>query len=86
MIGAFVMYMMVYRETRVMKFFKNPKTNWPIFFFDIFVYLICGGLVTLFFISPSSDKEAFLSGATWQGLMGGALKGVESGREGEYRK
>lgn len=86
MLGALVIYLMLYRETRIRKFLENPMTNWRVLIFDLVLYIICGGLVTLFLVSPESDKEAFMGGATWQGIIGGAIKSTESGREGEYKK
>ena len=86
MCGAFVVYMVYYRETHIKKFLEKPMANWHVLTFDLLAYMICGGLVTLFLISPESNKEAFLSGATWQGIFGGVIKGVEVKREGEYKK
>ena len=86
MCGALVVYISLYRETRIRKFIEKPRANLRVLTFDLLAYIICGGLVTLFFISPESSKEAFLSGATWQGIFGGAIKGIESEREGEYKK
>lgn len=87
MVGAFVVYMLYYRETRIRKVLEKPTwDNLRVLTFDLFVYLICGGLVTLFLISPESSKEAFMGGATWQGIVGGTIKGIEVKREGEYKK
>ena len=87
MAGAFVVYMLYYRETRIRKVLEKPnRANLRVLTFDLLVFLICGGLVTLLLISPESSKEAFMSGAGWQGLVGGAMKGIEVKREGEYKK
>lgn len=86
MLGAFVIYVALYRDTRIKKFIENPKTNLRVLTFDLLLYMICGGFFSLFFVSPGSSKEAFMAGATWQGAIGGTMKGIESKREGEYKK
>jgi len=84
MLGAFVVYFLIYREKRIIKFLKNPKNKWRIFVFDLIGYLICGGLVSCFVIAPPgpdgilpSIKEAFMAGCTWEGVIGGAIAGTE---------
>lgn len=86
MLGAFAIYAVLYRDTRIMKVIENPKTNLRVFIFDLVLYMFCGGLFTLIVISPDSPKAAFFGGVAWQGATGGFFKGVESKREGEYKK
>ena len=75
--GAFVVYYLLYRETRFLAFIQNPRQNWRVLVFDLVVYLVCGGLVTLFLVEPKTAKDAFIGGCAWQGLVGGALAGTE---------
>ena len=76
-VGAFVVYAMLYRDTRFTQFTEAPFLNWRVLAFDLIVYLLCGGLVTAFWIEPASPREAFMAGCTWQGLVGGVLAGTE---------
>lgn len=77
MVGAFIVYFCIYRERRIMLFIKKPKRYWRVFIFDLLGYLICGGLVTVFLVDPTTPKEAFMGGCTWQGLVGGTMAGIE---------
>lgn len=77
MLGAFLGYMILYRKTRIDDFLKAPKQNWKILLFDFGVYLICGGLVTVFMVTPYTPKDAFTGGLAWQGIAGGAFAGAE---------
>ena len=77
MLGAFVVYFCIYRERRIMLFLKEPKRHWRVFIFDLLGYLICGGLVTIFLVEPTTSKEAFMGGCTWEGLVGGTMAGIE---------
>lgn len=77
MLGAFVVYFCIYRERRIMLFLKEPKRHWRVFIFDLLGYLICGGLVTIFLVDPTTSKEAFMGGCTWEGLVGGTMAGIE---------
>lgn len=86
MFGALVIYYALYRNTRIIKVIENPRDNWRVLTFDLLLYIICGGLVTLFYLSPDSIEKAFLGGASWQGVIGSLVKGAESKREGEYKK
>ena len=86
MVGALIIYYVLYRDTRIRKVIENPKTNWRVLTFDLLFYIICGGLFTIIVISPDSIKEAFFGGVAWQGAIGGSMKGIESKREGEYKK
>jgi hypothetical protein len=76
-VGAFVVYVCLYRESRILLFLKNPRQEWKVFLVDLLLFLICGGAVTAFVVCPESTKEAFMGGATWQGIVGGALAGTE---------
>lgn len=76
--GAFVIYAFMYRETRIMEFSKNPKKNWRILFFDMMIFLVCGGLLAMFILVEPTVKEAFMAGAGWQGIVGGFTSNLES--------
>jgi hypothetical protein len=41
--GAFVVYMQLYRDSRISEFLDNPSQNWKVLVFDVVVYLGCGG-------------------------------------------
>jgi hypothetical protein len=75
--GAFVVYVLLYRDSRISEFADNPSQNWRVLVIDLVVYLGCGGLVTVFLVDPHTAKEAFIGGCGWQGLVGGALAGTE---------
>ena len=75
--GAFVVYCLLYRDTRFKEFIHDPRGKWKLLAFDLVIYLICGGLVTLFVVEPKTPKEAFIGGCGWQGLAGAAIAGTE---------
>jgi hypothetical protein len=75
--GAFVVYFVMYRETRLVEVFNDPAGKWRVLVFDLILYLMCGGLVALFWGEPKTLKEAFTTGCAWQGIAGGAMAGVE---------
>lgn len=77
LLGALVVYFLTYRDDRIKRFLKNPKKEWNIFLFDLIIYLICGGLVTIFIVEPDTPKIAFIGGCGWQGLVGGILANIE---------
>ncbi len=72
-----MVYYLIYRETRLILFLKEPRKEWRVFVFDLFIYVVCGGLVTVFVIDPSTLKEAFIGGCAWEGLVGGTIAGKE---------
>src|SRR5260370_9279613 len=76
-LGALLGYIVLYRETRLAEFAKAPGQNWKILLFDVVVYLLCGGLLTAFWVGPYTIKEAFSGGLAWQGLAGGLVAGTE---------
>jgi hypothetical protein len=75
--GAIVLYLVTYRDTRLKAFSQNPKNEWRVLVFDLFGFLACAVLVTVYLIEPTTTRGAFLAGASWQGLLGGALAGTE---------
>ncbi len=75
--GAFTAYFALYRESRFREFFENPRQHWRIFLFDMIFFLVSGGLVASFLIEPRNNKEAFMAGICWQGLVGGVVAGNE---------
>lgn len=76
--GAFVVYSLLYRNTRFKTLFqKEPGHKWQVLFFDVVVYLLCGALVAMFLTDPLTTKEAFIGGCAWEGLAGGAMAGTE---------
>ena len=76
LLGAFIVYLAIFRQKRLKLVFEH-KSNWRIIIFDLVIFLICGATVTAILASPSSPKEAFLSGGTWQGLLAGARDTLE---------
>ena len=75
--GAFCVYFVTYRESRIRQVIEHPKENWRVVAFDIVFFLVCGGLVAYFYSNATDVKEAFAAGAGWQGLIGGAVVGNE---------
>jgi hypothetical protein len=73
MVGGVFLYLCMHRADRIQEFFSSPQRNWRILVFDLVVFLIGAGLFTAFLIEPSIRKEAFLSGATWEGAAAGLL-------------
>ena len=76
--GAFVVYMLMFRNTHIRVLLDDPAGNWKTFVFDFVVFLICGGLVTVFVVEPTTPKQAFLGGCGWQGLIGGIVADRQS--------
>lgn len=78
--GAFVIYLVMYRETRIAEFAKHPGESWNVVFIDIFGFLLAGGLVAMLTLTLPSGAEAFMAGAAWQGLAGGFASGTENSK------
>jgi len=70
--GVFV-YFCIHRAERIKDVFSAPSLNWRMVLFDIVIFLIGAALFTAFVIEPTARKEAFLSGATWEGAAAGLL-------------
>jgi hypothetical protein len=75
--GAFVVYCLMYRESRMLTFLADPRRKWPVLVFDLVLYLSCGGLVAAFYAEPKSLREAFIAGCAWQGIAGSLVAGAE---------
>jgi len=73
-LGAFFIYLAIFREKRLKYVIAYPKKNWRMLIFDLLIYLICGGIFAAFFIEPKTIKEAVFAGATWQGVAAGLLR------------
>jgi hypothetical protein len=71
--GAVFLYFCVHRGDRLKDFSHSPKDNWRLLLFDAVTFFLGAVLFTSFLIDPSSHKEAFLSGATWEGAVTGLL-------------
>lgn len=69
MCGAFVIYFVRYQNSRLQLVVRDFKKNWWILFSDLIPFSVCGGLVACFLVCPSSPREAFLAGCTWQGFL-----------------
>ena len=61
-LGALTGYILLYRETRIAEFSRNPKQNWKVLVFDLVLYLMCGGLVTTYLIAPYAHTMPSLAG------------------------
>jgi hypothetical protein len=77
LLGALTGYIVLYRQTRLAEFAKNPRQNWKVLAFDLLLYLLGGGLVTTFLVTPANPKDAFIGGLGWQALVGGYVAGTE---------
>lgn len=75
--GAFVIYILMYRESRIFEFIKNPRDKWMLVVFDFILFLVAGGLVAMFVLSKPTAKEAFIAGVSWQGVVGGVFSSIE---------
>jgi hypothetical protein len=75
--GAFVVYCLLYRDSRISAVWSSPREKWPILVFDLIIFLICGGLVAAFYAEPTTLKQAFTAGCAWQGLAGSLFAGTE---------
>jgi hypothetical protein len=76
-VGAGVVYYLLYRDTRILEFLNHPKENWRVLCFDLFFFLTCAGALSALWGEPKTMKEAFTTGCTWQGLAGALLAGTE---------
>ena len=76
--GSFVIYLMMYRETRVSEFLKNPAEKWKLVIIDFFLFLTAGGLVATFALTEPTAREAFVAGISWQGVVGGIFTSMEN--------
>jgi len=72
-VGALFVYFCIHRADRIQDFFFAPNLNWRVPVFDVTVFLLGAALFTIFVIEPSTRKEAFLAGATWEGAASGLL-------------
>jgi len=75
--GAFVVYILMYRDTRISEFLKNPRGKCMLVIVDFFLFLVAGGLVAMFLLSQPTLKDAFIAGVSWQGVVGGLFSSVE---------
>lgn len=69
--GAFCVYFAIYRHHRLKTVYSNIREFWPSIFFDLFMYLLCGGIVGT--VLAARTEEACLYGAMWQGFIGLAI-------------
>ena len=72
-LGAFIVYLAIFRTQRLEIFIKAPNREWLVLVFDFGIYLVLGAVVTAFLINPTSVKEAILAGGTWEGVIGGLM-------------
>ncbi len=49
--GSFVVYMLMFRETRIQVVFDDPANNWRTAVFDFVVFLICGAWLQCFWLN-----------------------------------
>lgn len=82
--GAVVIYIVTYRGTRLRVFAQSPRKHWRVLLFDLTAFLACAVLVTVYLIEPTNSRGAFIAGASWQGLLGGALAGTELKKLRDY--
>lgn len=73
LVGALVIYAARFRHERLKTVVALPSKNWKVLVFDLLIFILCGGLCVAFIIDPSSPKEAFLGGATWEGFMASVI-------------
>lgn len=72
-LGALFVYFCIHRAERIQDFFFAPGQNWRVLVFDIVVFLAGAAIFTIVIIEPTTRKEAFLAGATWEGAAAGLL-------------
>ena len=75
--GAGVVYIALYRETRIKAVLENPGNNLSIVVVDLGLFLLAGGLVAAFLVNGPDLRQLFMAGASWQGLVGGIVSGSE---------
>jgi hypothetical protein len=73
MLGAGFVYFCIHRTDRIQDFFFAPQQNWRVPVFDVVVFLLGAAIFTVVVIEPSSSKEAFLAGGTWEAVATGLL-------------
>jgi hypothetical protein len=72
-LGAVFVYFCLHRTDRIQDLFFSPQRNWRVLVFDVVVFLMGAVIFTVMVIEPSTRKEAFLAGATWEGVASGLL-------------
>ncbi len=75
--GAFVVYIAMYRNTRIAASLSNIQKHWSLLIVDIVLFMAAGGFVAAFGIYSGKIQGAFTAGATWQGIIGGLFSGIE---------
>lgn len=75
--GALVVYVALYRQSRIKAIFENPGANSSILFVDLGFFLLAGGLVAAFLVQDGDLRQFFTAGASWQGIVGGMISGTE---------
>ena len=67
MLGAAFIYILTLQKNRRFEtVLTYPKDNWRMLIFDFFVFLLLAGVFVYMLIEPSTRREAFLAGATWE--------------------
>jgi hypothetical protein len=72
-LGAVFVYFCLHRTERIQDLFFSPQRNWRLLVFDVVVFLMGAAIFTAMVVEPSTRKEAFLAGATWEGVASGLL-------------
>lgn len=73
MLGAVFVYFCLHRTDRIQNLFFSPQRNWRVLVFDVVVFLMGAVIFTVMVSEPSTRNEAFLAGATWEGVASGLL-------------
>ena len=76
-LGPFVAYFVINRDSRIALFFRDPTSNWKSFLFDISCFLFFGGVLALLLARTCNATSAFFTGCAWQGAVSGYLAGQE---------
>lgn len=78
LLGALLVYLANFRETRLQKLLEGKGlTTLQFIICDIGIFLTCGGLASALLAQPESVKDAGFAGAGWQGLLAGIAIGPE---------
>ena len=76
--GAFAMYVLVFRGSRIRLVVERPNQNWRMLIWDLGMYLLAGGLfATAMFDSEVPARASFFAGASWEAALFSGVRSLQ---------